>query len=78
MMDYALCYQGKDLHLVGYSDADWDMHLCSVMEQLLGVAKATLYNFIYYGGRVYSMLSCSTIGGLVEAILTTFECGHNN
>ena len=21
--DYSLCYQGNDLHLVGYTDADW-------------------------------------------------------
>jgi hypothetical protein len=27
MMDYALCYQGKDLHLVGYSDANWGSDL---------------------------------------------------
>jgi hypothetical protein len=27
MMDYALCYQGKDLRLTGYSYADWGSDL---------------------------------------------------
>ena len=25
--DYILCYQGSDLHIIGYSDADWDSDL---------------------------------------------------
>jgi hypothetical protein len=52
-MDYVLCYQGSDLRLIGYSDADWGSDLdehkstsgylsCSIMVPSHGVAKNNL------------------------------------
>jgi hypothetical protein len=59
-MDYVLCYQGLDLRLVGYSDADWGGN---IDERKLTSRYAFLLNngIITWSSKKQSCIALSTM-----------------
>ena len=72
MTDYVLCYQGSDLRMIGYSDADWGSDL-DERKSTTGYAFLLNNSAITWSSKKQPCIALSTIEAEYVACLATVQ-----